>query len=81
MAENDSTEEIEAQIALVVAALGIAFAETLVECCSPPNAITTLRMKVAAANRRLLELKQDRAAAIFAPFMQALFDPKFPDHR
>ena len=78
----DQYEALKVQAGLAVAALGLAFAQTLASDDTPPGVLTTLRKRSQEVFNRLKADGALDAAAIFGEFVHALNEnSNFQTHR
>jgi hypothetical protein len=73
---NDVTD-LEARLSMVVAAVGVAVAQTLAELDEHDEVLATLQRKCVAIRQVLQASGDPRAAEMFSTFERALRDPRF----
>ncbi|MGO9171056.1 MAG: hypothetical protein ACLP7P_03705 [Rhodomicrobium sp.] len=79
MPVSKNLEELQGQVSLAMAALGIAFAKSLLECKQQPLNLENLREHAQANYEQLRELGALDAMVMFGSFVTALHDRKlFP---
>lgn len=75
----DHQKELEGQLSLALAALGLSFARVLHASDVPPRVLNDLKAHAETMHRHLLAIEADQAALMFLTFVRSLSDPKlFP---
>lgn len=71
------TTELEAQTGMALAALGVAFARTLLQRAEPTEVLGTLKLECQRSYQHLQNTGQDKAVLMFATFARALHDKEW----
>jgi len=75
MAEDQITV-LQSQVPKALAGLGVAFAQTLLECVDSPHLLEILKSKTEAMVSLLAERKETEAAIMLSYFQRALYELK-----